>query len=299
MTDAYSDDLAIYKRLAPMVYRAMVGTADEALAHHFSNVLTVFKHAMLFDCRRLPLGFVEDTGEAALEDMEATGEPFALPWDECYFEFAESNCAVAWAMDVPIEDRPSETVRSPFVFGLHDHPELDVLDRYASVMSGWTAGHKPNGQCELIEFSAEPSTGDTNGAVSLYCNYLVVGAIALLNDQLVIETERPDPRPYINAKRRAKGKLPISGPQRLLTVNVPRIRYVTSGNSAGGTHASPALHWRRGHNRMLPGKGNELPRSVRVKRCLVGDPARGYIKPKGYRLVPNARGMAEKMAELQ
>ena len=68
---------------------------------------------------------------------------------------------------------------------------------------------------------------------------------------------------------------------RVLTLNVPAIRNEAKRTPLG-THESPALHWRRGHWRTLH-RATEAETKTWIRKCLVGDPERGYIA-KNYRL---------------
>lgn len=78
---------------------------------------------------------------------------------------------------------------------------------------------------------------------------------------------------FINAKRAAKGKQPLFS---FWTLHLPASS--PSGDSLGGTHASPRLHLRRGHPRQYaPGK------YTWVQPCVVGNKAAGMVH-KDYRL---------------
>lgn len=82
---------------------------------------------------------------------------------------------------------------------------------------------------------------------------------------------------FINAKRAAKGKPPLFS-YRVLTIDVTKAR-IPGHVALGGSHASPRLHWRRGHIRRLASGV-----VTRVKPCLVGDVSRGVVS-KEYAVV--------------
>lgn len=73
-------------------------------------------------------------------------------------------------------------------------------------------------------------------------------------------------------KRRAlSGKLPLEYEHTVVRID-PALLRLPGLVAAGGTHASPRLHWRRGHLRtLLDG------RMVSVKPCIVGDVNRGVV----------------------
>jgi hypothetical protein len=74
---------------------------------------------------------------------------------------------------------------------------------------------------------------------------------------------------FINKKRIARGEEPINT-YVVVTINTDRVRQDTARL---GTHASPRLHWRRGHKRRLP-DGH----TTWVRPCLVGTPSRGSCR---------------------
>lgn len=82
----------------------------------------------------------------------------------------------------------------------------------------------------------------------------------------ITETKEPV---FINKQRERKGKAPLFG-YRLVSVDMSAIKI--PGTHTGGTHATPRLHWRRGHIRRLPDG-----RLTTVKPCLVGDPSLGSV----------------------
>lgn len=78
---------------------------------------------------------------------------------------------------------------------------------------------------------------------------------------------------FINRKRAAKGKSPISFNWHTVEIGPKQVK----NTPQGGTHASPRLHDRRGHWRNCYGK------QVWVKACKVGDAKKGIIF-KDYKL---------------
>jgi hypothetical protein len=96
--------------------------------------------------------------------------------------------------------------------------------------------------------------------------YVLVG---LVNAEGIIQEHHRTPK-FINKKREAKGKLPLFE-YHLLKIS-PALK-MPGHVAAGGTHASPRLHWRRGHIRRLPSGA-----CTQVRPCLVGHKSLGQIE---------------------
>lgn len=78
-------------------------------------------------------------------------------------------------------------------------------------------------------------------------------------------------RPDIDAKRVKMGKLPLGYEHKVVTIDSSLLK-MPGIVGAGGTHASPRMHWRRGHVRHY-GTG----RITSVRPAIVGDVSRGVI----------------------
>jgi len=74
---------------------------------------------------------------------------------------------------------------------------------------------------------------------------------------------------FINRKRAAKGKSPISFDWHTVEIGPKQVK----NSPQGGTHASPRLHDRRGHWRTC----KDGVRKVWVKACKVGDASNGVV----------------------
>jgi hypothetical protein len=79
---------------------------------------------------------------------------------------------------------------------------------------------------------------------------------------------------FINRKRAAKGKSPVSFDWHTVEIGPKQVKNAPQG----GTHASPRLHDRRGHWRNC-----RTGKQVWVKACKVGDASKGVVF-KDYRL---------------
>lgn len=87
---------------------------------------------------------------------------------------------------------------------------------------------------------------------------------------------RIEPAPEkLNKARARKGKPPI-GEIRTVRIKLGEKTYAASGKETG-THASPRLHWRRGHVRRLP--SGEI---TNVRPCLVGSADLGRVDHDHY-----------------
>ena len=112
---------------------------------------------------------------------------------------------------------------------------------------------------------------DTVGYFEEKANFLLLTytLVGLLNAEGIVQEHHRAPK-FINRKREAKGKLPLFE-YRLLKIS-PALK-MPGHVSAEGTHASPRLHWRRGHIRRLPSGMH-----TQVRPCLVGHKDLGQIK---------------------
>jgi hypothetical protein len=299
-------NLGLYTHLLPQMAAA---AADEKsrddYAADYGGRLREMKTAVVFDCRSIPVGFLEDTGSAIRHEYIETGEKVILPYGTCYLEFddesaalAVSNCyfsdAEISAMDDVLPDYDAERAVID-VFGFSGWGAFDSTDPYSDTgehgifTNGQSAGYFEldliNGE---IPFSLRMNVNNAVAEFEIDRAMLrVLGVLGLLRDKLLIETNVPDPKPWATKFNLSNGKLPRSGNVRVLTVNVPAVRYSASRSVRNdiGTHASPSLHWRRGHWRMLH-RGSEFEGRAWVRPCLVGDPDKGFVK-SAYRLTNN------------
>jgi hypothetical protein len=141
-----------------------------------------------------------------------------------------------------------------------------MLDQYAQPMQ-----HHEHGQ----DFGIS--------TVLFHGSILLLGVLALLNEKLLAQNVVADPAPRLTAARAKKGLPPLTAESRVLTINVAAVRNVVRGVTLQH-HESPALHWRRGHWRHLH-RGSEFEKRAWVRRCLVGDPEKGYVGPRDFKLV--------------
>jgi len=112
---------------------------------------------------------------------------------------------------------------------------------------------------------------DTVGYFEEKANFAITAfvLVGLINAEGIDVEDHRAPK-FINKKREAKGKLPLFE-YHLLKIN-PALK-MPGHVATGGTHASPRLHWRRGHIRRL--SSGEL---TQVRPCLVGHKSLGRIE---------------------
>jgi hypothetical protein len=89
-----------------------------------------------------------------------------------------------------------------------------------------------------------------------------------------VHFERVTAPAKLNKARTARGK-PLLSEHTIVTIDMSSI---TEKGDATGAHASPRLHWRRGHIRTL-----QSGAKIKVKPCLVGNPTLGVVDHK-YRI---------------
>jgi hypothetical protein len=102
----------------------------------------------------------------------------------------------------------------------------------------------------------------------------MMALVALLHaDGVCLRTTQAPSR--LNKARAAKGKIAI-GPLSQVFINVGKRQVAPTGISVG-SHASPRMHWRRGHVRRL-----QDGKITNVKPCLVGSV--GSATPREYKV---------------
>lgn len=243
-------------------------------------VKSYLPYAQVFDARELPTEFLLDTYDALSEEPKSVmRDPITLPYGMCYFEFSEQLSVLALAVgtkhietDDGLETRGRPICLLCFCSEADDSPFISAASIDNAVIDGEMG---PLYTTEAINRS------DTQRLIGGRVAQLLIGALELLKHRLLVNTHEPDPAPRLTTVRAKKGKYPISGDSWVLTVNVPAVRHIAAATKLGA-HESPALHWRRSHWRVLH-RGSEFESQVVVRKCLVGDPAKGFIR-KSYRL---------------
>ena len=228
----------------------------------------------VFDCRALPTEFVYDSGESFLEEPPEVQGPVRIPHPSCYFEFSDKLAIyVASARTIDDQEIAVFTAAPVLYFVIQGEEKNNTMI---------SLGHFENQSDRPVMQTFEGSSFEQH-RFAQRGGKLVLGVLTLLRDRLLLSEAAPDPKPWVNRKRQQHGKLPLSSARNILTVNVAAVRQATSGTRLGH-HESPALHWRRGHWRMLHRDSDEARRTW-VRRCLVGDPDRGFVSHREFKLV--------------
>jgi hypothetical protein len=224
--------------------------------------------ATIFDCRSLPDKFVFESGDAAYDEHEALRTPFRLPYSNCYFEFPASIGVFASEITNRRED---ETV---------SHKSVELVPFIKSDTAEWgyleaTVLFENWHENEFLMFNnvSEDGKSKVTGNDLWTIARMTMGAVSLLSEKLLTSEHKPDPAPKLTRARMKRGKPRLTSDYHLLRVNVPAVRKLARPIQPGG-HESPCLHWRRGHWRVFDHDNN---RKTFVRKCLVGDPARGYV----------------------
>lgn len=283
-----ANSMALYRELLPKL--SMPGKRrkyDESdLAYTFTKQLDT---VTIFDCRSLPSAFVDDTGDAVYDELEQTKSIIHLPFTNCYFEFADEPRMIyvgEVSLRAMTEIAPGATLIDRTVYIGHEFEvfDLSINTTFDGVGCNFRFGEPPHGDRYQFYSMVNPRKRE-NQAHWDKVGRRALAVATLLNEKLVIDKVRPDPAPGVTHERLRTHKPPISGEAHVLTINVPIIRYRTARSTPQGeTHDSPALHWRRGHWRVY-NRGSNFESTGWVQRCLVGDPAKGYIRNTQYRLV--------------
>jgi len=334
--------LEYHRRLIPNVLPLLRTHKDDVNA---ADVIKGLYESVVFDCRSLPIEFVEDTGGAVIDEINEGHADFSilaqLPFPSLYMEFSDGIAAhgctythvllgdmgeggisfeearrisvgfqngtmseddfksygmtrlVVWD-DMSNPEKCRDQFTDAELMVSVDDPEMPK-DKF--VIRKRDQFRPPAWRSKFETFEEAVKHWDTRGAEDGgdddddipedVGNRLMVGlarfigTLTLMNEKFVASQFFPDPAPNLTKARMKRGRLPTDGARFVITVNVAAVRRVA--RPAQGTHESPCLHWRRGHPRVLH-RGSEFESKIWIPRCLVGDPARGYIS-KDYRLV--------------
>lgn len=149
--------------------------------------------------------------------------------------------------------------------------KIDIFYRWPSGWSDWgiqasvQLGRQPQDAAELFYEGNYLQPQDVLTEVAIYAmQHLMTACCLLTAKEAVVETVEAPAK--LNAKREKSGRPPLFEHR---TISVPS---VAKFGAADGEHASPRLHWRRGHVRKLP--SGTL---AGVRPCLVGLAERGVI----------------------
>lgn len=169
---------------------------------------------------------------------------------------------------------------------------LYVIGKSGECSSGEATYHVPNGMTaqrlmtdhSLAKSSIigdpqiegiSPAEHEVERAGLAFFLLVMFGGLGCLNSS-GIEIEAKRTPKFINLQRKKKSEAPIFG-HNLVKIDLSKVQ-MPGWVQAGNSHASPRLHWRRGHVRRLSSGKMSI-----VRPCLVGDPSRGAVS-KDYRV---------------
>lgn len=251
----------------------------------------------IFDCRQIPLSFIEDTGEAYRDELVQVEGIINLPMPGMFLSFEDdinimTSVVSRSTMKVMCDVDSVEIYKADdFLIDESTFPhgmEEEFLESSAGFFTNW---REEADDC----FGFVKSDNFFNSYNDKYSETLAIrllGILSLLKDKLIATDILPDPHIKETMRRIRRGLPPTSSLSRVLTVNVSAVRRATK-KIASSSHESPCLHWRRGHWR-VNFRGSEFETSRWINKCLVGDPDKGFVK-KSYRLV-NYQPMLEQNA---
>jgi hypothetical protein len=252
--------------------------------------------ARVFDARRIPINFLRDSGASAILDIQAERRTVRLPFDMAWFEFADHFGVLAREVSqhnaVTLTDEMLRT-RAFDGTSIGEHIEFipiysadgkgDFDARFAAVDEAFGCIHNWVSANDRDDYDAPYELWNLGtGRIAFdAAAEALFGVLSLLSGHLIASEDLPDPAPALSKARSKRGQPPVTGPSTVLTLNLAAIR--RAARRPAGSHESPCLHWRRGHERILH-RGSEFEGRTWVRRCLVGDPSRGYAGHRSYQL---------------
>lgn len=235
------------------------------------------------DCKTFEFGRIEsinrETGKSMLAYSNELGRHrlFRLPFQKMIISFEVSSVA---GVTILAEEKDDDFI----VFSI-----FTALKNTAFTSHCWASARsdddglflKPYG-CVVSRIVRDEKRTDIAKETQKNIPTWTIGLLTMLNAKGVEQRITPAPH-KLNKHRTAAGK-PAIGEVREILINVDGKRYLPSGDAEKGSHASPRLHWRRGHIRRLP--SGEI---THVRPHLVGATLGGEEPAKkDYRVKPSA-----------
>jgi len=314
-------DRTILPTISHPVFIAKAEARDWTLAA--SNAEDIWARARefkRFDCKGIPEAFLLDTGQERYEELLETGERILLPFSQCMFEF--SDCVVLPAevqhvfggRELTEEDMEELDATGDITYDEGEVFRADAVEAMVLATSGeqdiLLDGLDTYVEFRTIEFFDRERNGDgfcyrgamteeeiaaeeyepfivinderQAGSLAHKGAILLLGVLTLLSESLLRDRQNESVPPAVTRKMKKAGLAPAPK-YHALTLNLAETRRRAQTPRQGAQHESPALHWRRGHYRVLHRK-SEFEKKVWVRRTLVGDPDKGF-SPKYYKAV--------------
>lgn len=190
--------------------------------------------------------------------------------------FDKDNCYNSNNEQIRIEDAMQLPFPRTAIAATDARNEKFVICLLQGESSVTATGFKVNPLALLAPFAYvyDPADGikiitKDQGRIAEYRNWFKTIASVLIRINVQVECFKPTANDtFINRKRIAKGKSPLSFSWHTVTIEPKKIR----SQSLGGSHASPRLHDRRGHWRTY-----KSGKKVWIKACKVGDASKGVV----------------------
>lgn len=232
----------------------------------------ILKRAHKFEARYGGLIDSEDLHQTAVEFFRSGA--LRMPFAECYFEFANAvqDSPRSILAAILVDSGPARLEAHPFLWREKEGRWVDygttmysdkMRQPQEGILTPFDFAHYPDG---FESFIAQNSLRALQYSISL----------ALFMSTKHATAERvAGPSPAAAKKREDAGRAALFEHHVVTIAPADRIRA-----DLGGTHASPRLHWRRGHLRNL-----QSGRPVAVKPALVGLADKGFVS-KDYAVPP-------------
>jgi hypothetical protein len=197
---------------------------------------------------------------------------FALSFEKCSYSYRlhdKKFCAAAKIIDGGEATFPIDGPVLQIVATLSHKGRIDVFGIELSLSESATDDLWCTRICGLLPYQKRETLEEWEKAQFGSIVKVFVSMTCMLDAKGIKISVESTPEKLNKAGAR-KGKPPI-GELRIVSIKVGEKTYAASGKETG-THASPRLHWRRGHIRRLPSG-----QITNVRPCLVGDAESGLI----------------------
>lgn len=253
------------------VHKLLTNLRDEGHSDLFAEVIRSHKFAFDPIAHESILIDAEDHATRLLSKCA-----LRLPYDNCLFEFQHDSTLV-WVL---AQQEPMTTDHKrqivTFRIGADDNGKCGLSPVVAMLCDAERAGQFRiigAGMSADIDYSIkkinEISSNYEHMKVISHCCGLLKAIIGLLSTAAGVSTKQVLADEVINQRRAAKGKVPCDFTYKILKIDPLQLQIPR--RDGNGTHASPALHLRRGHWHTY---ANGLKW---LEPFWVGDPNRGTV----------------------
>ena len=208
---------------------------------------------------KIPLDTLEQISKYALELLQ--NKMFVLPYNPVYYSWDTGEDQFG----VYVVQKENDSFDTIFFFAEKRPFEFVGTGILDDTVEASEKGAYHNLRGEVMWMSPKKKMISKEGEKELmqYVSTYTIVLTALMQSTHT-RTRKNEVSPKQN-KSRAKRNLPAIMPFHTVYFEVGGKRYSSDGRELGGTHASPKLHWRRGHVRKLASG-----KMTHVRPCLVG-----------------------------